>query len=42
MTKVLFIRYKKNNGILDGGEQVTEMHYDTLTQLVGKDNVETC
>ena len=42
MTKVLFIRYKKNNGILDGGEQVTEMHYDTLAQLVGKDNVETC
>lgn len=42
MTKVLFIRYKKNNGILDGGEQVTEMHYDTLTQLVGEDNVETC
>lgn len=41
MTKVLFIRYKKNNGILDGGEQVTEMHYDTLTSLVGKDQVET-
>ena len=41
MTKVLFIRYKKNNGILDGGEQVTEMHYDTLVKLVGKDNIDT-
>lgn len=41
MTKVLFIRYKKNNGILDGGEQVTEMHYDVLTQLVGESNVIT-
>lgn len=41
MTKVLFIRYKKNNGILDGGEQVTEMHYDALSQLVGASNVTT-
>jgi len=41
MTKVLFIRYKKNNGILDGGEQVTEMHYNALVQLTGKDNVDT-
>lgn len=41
MTKVLFIRYKKNNGILDGGEQVTEMHYNTLCKLVGKENVDT-
>ena len=41
MTKVLFIRYKKNNGILDGGEQVTEMHYNALTQLAGKENVDT-
>ena len=41
MTKVLFIRYKKNNGILDGGEQVTEMHYETLAQLVGEANVVT-
>ncbi len=41
MTKVLFIRYKKNNGILDGGEQVTEMHYNALTKLAGKENVVT-
>lgn len=41
MTKVLFIRYKKNNGILDGGEQVTEMHHDALLQLVGESNVTT-
>lgn len=41
MTKVLFIRYKKNNGILDGGEQVTEMHYYALSQLVGETNIET-
>lgn len=41
MTKLLFIRYKKSKGILDGGEQVTEMHYGTLAKLVGKDNVET-
>ena len=41
MTKVLFIRYKKNNGVLDGGEQVTEMHYDTLAKLVGKENIST-
>ena len=41
MTKVLFIRYKKNNGILDGGEQVTEMHYDALSKLVGKDCIDT-
>lgn len=41
MTKVLFIRYKKNNGILDGGEQVTEMHYDALSQIVGESNVTT-
>ena len=41
MTKVLFIRYKKNNGILDGGEQVTEMHYSALIQLVGEANIIT-
>ena len=42
MTRVLFIRYKKNDGILDGGEQVTEMHYNALKQLVGTDQVDTC
>ena len=41
MTKVLFIRFKKSDGILDGGEQVAEMHYETLTKLVGKEHVET-
>lgn len=41
MTKVLFIRYKKNNGILDGGEQVTEMHYNALSQLVGEEQIDT-
>lgn len=41
MTQVLFIRYKKSNGILDGGEQVAEMHYHALVQLFGKDCVDT-
>lgn len=41
MNRVLFIRYKKSGGILDGGEQVAEMHYNTLIQLVGKDCVDT-
>ncbi|MBR1514876.1 MAG: glycosyltransferase family 4 protein [Bacteroidales bacterium] len=41
MTKLLFIRYKKNNGILDGGEQVTEMHYYALSEIVGKANIDT-
>lgn len=41
MTKVLFIRFKKSDGILDGGEQVAEMHYETLAKLVGNDHVET-
>ena len=41
MTKVLFVRYKKSNGILDGGEQVAETHYHALTQLVGDEQVDT-
>ena len=41
MTRVLFIRYKKSNSILDGGEQVAEMHHHALVQLFGKDCVDT-
>lgn len=41
MTRVLFIRYKKSGGILDGGEQVAEMHHNALVQLAGKDCVDT-
>ena len=41
MTRVLFIRYKKSNSILDGGEQVAEMHHHALVQLFEKDCVDT-
>ena len=41
MTRVLFIRYKKSGGILDGGEQVAEMHYNALTKLFGEESIDT-
>lgn len=41
MKRVLFIRYKKSNGIIDGGEQVAGMHSLALSQLVGEDHVVT-
>ena len=41
MTRILFVRYKKSDGILDGGEQVAEMHHDALVKLVGENNVNT-
>lgn len=41
MTRVLFIRYKKSGGILDGGEQVAEMHYNALTKLFGEESIGT-
>lgn len=41
MTRVLLVRYKKSNGILDGGEQVAEMHSQALTQLVGDRHVDS-
>lgn len=38
--RILFIRYKKSNKILEGGEQVSKKNYDVLSSIVGQDNVD--
>lgn len=39
--KVLFIRYKKSVGVFEGGERGTEEKYQTICDVVGKENVHT-
>ena len=39
--KVLFIRYKKSVGVFEGGERGTEEKYQTICDVVGKENVDT-
>ncbi|MBN1462954.1 MAG: glycosyltransferase family 4 protein [Paludibacteraceae bacterium] len=41
MNKLLFIRYKKTTGILEGGEQASQKNYDLLATLLGKENITT-
>ena len=38
---ILFIRYKKNKNILEGGEQDSQKNHNVLSQLVGEDNITT-
>ena len=39
MKKLLFIRYKKPEKILEGGEQVSQKNYDAFVRLLGEENV---
>ena len=39
--KILFIRYKKSNNILEGGEQCSQKNFNVLSQLVGEENITT-
>lgn len=41
MKKLLFIRYKKPDGILEGGEQATKNSYTILSKLLGEENITT-
>lgn len=41
MSKLLFIRYRKSDKILEGGEQCTWRNYNALTQILGADSVTT-
>jgi len=41
MSKLLFIRYKKAAGLLEGGEQVSQKNLMVLTGLLGEENVTT-
>lgn len=41
MNKLLFIRYKKTTGILEGGELASQKNYDLLATLLGKENITT-
>jgi len=41
MNKLLFIRYKKTTGILEGGELASQKNYDLLALLLGSKNITT-
>ena len=39
--KELFIRYKKTNGVFDGGEIASQKHYEALCDILDEENVTT-
>lgn len=39
--KILFIRYKKSKSIFEGGEQASQRNFNSLSQLVGEENITT-
>lgn len=39
--KILFVRYKKAKSIFEGGEQASQRNYNSLSQLVGEENITT-
>lgn len=41
MSKLLFIRYKKSENILEGGEQGSQKNYNALCAVLGKENIST-
>ncbi|MDR2084271.1 MAG: glycosyltransferase family 4 protein [Bacteroidales bacterium] len=41
MSKLLFIRYNKPSGILEGGAQGTQKNYNILCRILGAENVTT-
>lgn len=40
MPRILFIRYKRSNGVLEGGEVCSEQHLKALQQHAGAENVD--